>query len=98
MAPRTLWSDSSAQYMGMVLVSKPRASPAMNRPAIIIAMLVVPACKAHPKTEIAEPVKMAHRRPRMSPSQYTDAAPTIAPPVMAETMPPLSESVMDPPK
>lgn len=79
--------------MGTTAERRPTATPAMNLPAIIIGILTAPACKAQPRVEIMAPMKTVILRPYLSGSHATESAPGMAPPVKADTMPPVSEAV-----
>jgi hypothetical protein len=79
------------QYIGTTAESKPTATPAMILPAIIIGMLRAPACRAQLRMEIQAPMKTVFFRPSRSGSQATESALGFAPPVKAETIPPVSE-------
>lgn len=69
----------------------PTAIPAMKRPAINMAIVAEPACKAQPRAEMQPPKKTAFFRPNISASHDIASAPTIAPPVKEDTIPPFWE-------
>jgi hypothetical protein len=75
--------------MGTTADSKPTATPEMNRPAIIIGIFLAPPWSAQPKIEMQEPMKTVLFRPNLSGSHATESAPGMAPPVKAETIPPV---------
>lgn len=54
-------------------------------------MVVEPACKAQPKTEIQPPTKTVFFRPSISAIHDIASAPMMAPPVKEDTMPPFWE-------
>lgn len=76
--------------MGTIAERIPTAIPAMKRPAINIAIVVAPACNAHPKVEMAPPMNTVFLRPKISANQDTAKAPITAPPVKDETIPPFA--------
>jgi hypothetical protein len=77
--------------MGTMAERSPTAIPAIKRPAISMAMVADPACKAHPKAEIQPPMKTVFLRPSISASHDTANAPMMAPPVKEDTIPPFWE-------
>lgn len=91
--PRVEASAISPAYIGTTDVSIPTATPAMSRPTISMAMLMEPACKAHPKQETQAPANTARLRPRRSPVKTLMMVPRMAPPWKAETTPPVTVSL-----
>jgi hypothetical protein len=87
------YPDSLTQYIGTTAESKPTAMPAMARPTIIMPILMALAWRAHPSTEMQAPMKTVNFRPRRSGSQAIDIAPSMAPPVKEDTIPPVWEAV-----